>query len=406
MIKKLPNRLRVKKEYDLINTRYEEVGRKLRRKIESLLSTNDINADVKFRVKSFDSYFEKILKLNALDKRHRLSDVLGLRIICPFLEDIHRVEGVLTANFNIEEIEKKGLKHSFKEFGYDSTHVLIAIPTELLDKHLPYTSKMFEVQIRTILQDAWAEVEHELVYKANFSVLNEPVKRKLASLNAILTLSDVLFQEIREYHRVAQNFGLKLRQSVEQKASQIEGSDLLGNVQTPEVSTSGFNLNMPVMPEKPLEKLLYEGLHLHSNGQFNEAIEIYTRILRLKAPEVIRSIIYNHRGMAYFILSEYNKAEKDFTRSIEHDANNVRAYNNRGLSYRMQKKYPQALDDFEQSININASAYESYYMRALTYFDLDDFAMSMTDCNEVLNILPDFAPVKNLKKMINMRLLQ
>ncbi len=406
MNKKLPNRARIKKEYDTLSSTYENVGRKLQRKIGSLLKANGINADVKFRIKSFDSYFEKILKLYATEKNPRLSDVLGIRIICPFLEDIHRAERVLAANYKIEELEKKGLKHSFREFGYDSTHVLIALSDDIVDRHLPYTRKMFEVQIRTILQDAWAEVEHELVYKANFSVLNEPIKRKLASLNAILTLSDVLFQEIREYQRVAQNFGFKLRQSVEQKASRIQGFSLLENIEHPEEATAGYNINMPVLPEKPLEKLLYEGLHLHSAGHFKEAIEIYTRILRLKSSDVIRSIIYNHRGMAYFVLSDYKRAEKDFTRSIQLDGKNTRAYNNRGLSYRMQKKYPQSLADFEKSIRINASSYESYYLRALTYFDLEDYAMALTDCNEVLNIMPDFVPAQNLKKMINLRLLQ
>jgi len=404
--KQLPSRLHVKKEYDVLISQYEEVSRKLQRKISTLLRTNDINADIKFRVKNFDSYFEKILKLHAQGDSPRLTDVLGIRIICPFLEDIHRVEQTLAANFRIEEIEKKGLKHSFREFGYDSTHILIALPRDILNKHLPYTSKMFEVQIRTILQDAWAEVEHELVYKANFSVLNEPIKRKLASLNAILTLSDVLFQEIREYHRVAQDFGFKLRQSVEKKASQIKGLSLLENMGPAQTNHDRFNLTMPILPEKPLEKLLYEGLQLHSNGQYKEAVDIYSRILRMKAPDVIRSIIYNHRGMAYFVLSDYKKAERDFNRSIQLDNNNIRSYNNRGLCYRTQQKYSQALSDFEISIRINPSAYEGYYMRALTYYDLDDLAKALQDCDEVINILPEFVPAQNLKRMINARLFQ
>ncbi len=61
--------------------------------------------------------------------------------------------------------------------------------------------RVCEIQLRTILQDAWAEVEHELVYKSDISLPNQSIRRKLASLNATLTLSDLIFQEIRDYQK-------------------------------------------------------------------------------------------------------------------------------------------------------------------------------------------------------------
>ena len=69
------------------------------------------------------------------------------------------------------------------------------------DEELRLESTAFEVQLRTILQEAWAEVEHELVYKAEFTPFDEPMKRKLAALNANLSLSDIIFQEILDYQR-------------------------------------------------------------------------------------------------------------------------------------------------------------------------------------------------------------
>jgi len=78
-----------------------------------------------------------------------------------------------------------------------------------------------EIQVRTILQDAWAEVEHELIYKSKFLPFDQPLKRKMAALNANLTLSDIIFQEIREYQR-------QLNQELEKRRRQFLDS-LKGN---------------------------------------------------------------------------------------------------------------------------------------------------------------------------------
>ncbi len=400
----IPNRKKVEQAYEKIVRDYEVIIRKLQKRIINLLEQNGLDIDVKYRVKSFSSYFEKILRLKNMTSRPELTDVLGLRIICPFLEDLDRVENILSQHFKIQEIERKGLKHSFREFGYDSIHMLIRLPDDTLDELLPFSANVFEVQLRTILQDAWAEVEHELIYKANFSLLNEPIKRKLASLNAILTLSDVIFQEIRDYQRETQLQGIKLRKTVEDKVDISKGISLLDNVEKPDLSNSTFDLASSTQPQSTLEKLLLEGLQYHSNGNFKKAIAIYSRILRMKTQDPVRSVIYNHRGMAYFVLSEYKKAEHDFSRALDYDDKNFRAYNNRAITCRMRGKYKQALDDFEQSLSINKSQYECFYMRALTYYDLNDWVSAVHDVDQALNIKPDFDSAKELKHMLSIKL--
>ena len=82
-------------------------------------------------------------------------------------------------------------------------------------------SLVCEIQIRTILQDAWAEVEHELVYKSEFSPFDLPLRRKLASTNASLSLADIIFQEIRDYQTKLQ------REVDERRASFYEQADII-----------------------------------------------------------------------------------------------------------------------------------------------------------------------------------
>ena len=54
--------------------------------------------------------------------------MMGIRVICAFLEDLEIVRKQLEASFSVQEVERKGAEQSFREFGYESVHVLISIP--------------------------------------------------------------------------------------------------------------------------------------------------------------------------------------------------------------------------------------------------------------------------------------
>ncbi len=400
MIPKIPDRQKLLAEYKKNATRYEALMHRLQRRIVGLFEHNGVNADVKYRVKTFDSYFEKIMRLRSRHKRPKLTDLFGLRIICPFLEDLDQVERILVANFEVKEVEYKGLRHSFREFGYDSIHMLLDVPELKSAPSLSFSRNVLEVQLRTILQDAWAEVEHELIYKANFSLLNAPIKRKLASLNAILTLSDVIFQEIRDYQKEVQTYGLKLRRSMQQKLDNDADFSLIPGVEKEMLTEANFKLATPIQPKNSSEKLLFQALQMHSAGKMEKAIELYTRLLRMRINETVRSIVYNHRGMAQFVLSRYDKAQADFEKALEFNYDNFRALNNLGLTLRFKNRFDKSLHVLNRSLELNASQHEAYYMRALTHKDLGDMARALKDCDRALNLKPDFEPAMRLKQLV------
>ena len=177
----------------------------------------------KSRIKSFNSYYKKVLRQHpeeavASEKLVCLTDMMGIRIICTFLEDITDVQEQIKSMFQVREVEIKGASQSYKEFGYESVHVLVSVPDDCKPNSLPDDillpeELVCEIQIRTILQDAWAEVEHELIYKTEFTPFDMPLKRKLASMNASLSLADIIFQEIRDYQKKLQNEMIQRRQS-------------------------------------------------------------------------------------------------------------------------------------------------------------------------------------------------
>ncbi|HRU27439.1 MAG TPA: RelA/SpoT domain-containing protein, partial [Treponema sp.] len=200
-----PDRGKLQKEFDATYHNRVLIVEDLKGRLEEVFHTMRPKPTVKGRAKSFQSFYKKYIRLlqQQQDKTKApvINDLIGLRIVCTFIEDLSSVETAIQNAFQITEVERKGSNYSFKEFGYESTHILIKIPEDILKKRGKAGCDSAEIQIRTILQDAWAEVEHELVYKAEFTPFDEPMKRKLAAVNASLSLADIVFQEIRDYQR-------------------------------------------------------------------------------------------------------------------------------------------------------------------------------------------------------------
>ena len=217
-VQELPDRSALKAIYDRLRPGFDEALLQMVRTVRTLLEKHGYSPTIKFRVKRFETYYEKLNLLQQgkrIGKSDVVSDILALRIVCPFLEDLEAVEQVLKGALPVEELERKGAQHSFREFGYDSVHMLVTPDPDPFTESLPLVKKVCEVQLRTILQDAWAEVEHELIYKSDISLPNESIKRKMASLNATLTLSDLIFQEIRDYQKEIRERDRKRRSSIE-----------------------------------------------------------------------------------------------------------------------------------------------------------------------------------------------
>jgi putative GTP pyrophosphokinase len=175
------------------------VAKELEDLLEQTLSSLAPLPTIKVRTKRFASFYKKYLAAlrSGIVKPH-ITDLIGVRIVCPFIEDLSLAEKLIKKYFEVVEVDRKG-NYTFKEFGYESTHLLIKIPEVISAKHRAAECEVAEIQIRTILQDAWAEVEHELFYKADFNPFDIPMKRKLAAVNASLSLADIVFQEIRFY---------------------------------------------------------------------------------------------------------------------------------------------------------------------------------------------------------------
>ena len=266
-----------------------------------------------------------------------------------------------------------------------------------------------EIQLCTILQDAWAEVEHELVYKTNFSPFDEPLKRKLAALNATLNLSDTLFQEIRDYQRLLklelktrrETFIEKLHNTMDHEAFGAAKENPLEEVFE---KTNGTIrdvrevLNNNVIDS--IDDLLLKALEAHNSKQYRKAINIYTSILDLTTDKYIKSVIHIHRGMAYFSDSHYLEALEDFSRSIKLYPENWRAFYYRNVIHQINQNYKEALEDLNQSLHLDPYQFDSLFNRSRVYFHLGDYPKALADCEQALNIEPESCEALKLKELI------
>ncbi len=385
------------------------------------LEDEGLRPSIKGRIKSFDSYYKKYIRLL---KQARLSgrpplainDLIGLRIVCPFLGDLAVVERAIGKSFTVLETERKGAERSFREFGYESIHLLIALPEELGAARSGLDVHSCEIQLRTILQEAWAEVEHELVYKAEFTPFDEPMKRKLAALNANLSLSDIIFQEIREYQRRLSDelarrrsvFYAKVEESIDtpfHEGSASRRAFAVAGGAPPPADYPGTargleeERDLPDRPEASLDDLLLEALYAHNRGDYGRAIAIYGRILETHPPKEAATVVAKHRGMAFFSESRYAEAIRDFTMTLEYDPNCYKAAYFRGVAHSVLGQYGAALEDFDTSLRINPFQFFATYRRAQAYWHLGDYPKVVADCEAALRIEPGQAQAEELKSM-------
>jgi len=402
-----PDQNAMRREYEKHSESRHLVVNEIKERVEHVLAVLNTNPVVSGRIKNFSSYFYKYIRLlKSGMKNPVITDLMGVRIICPFIEDLQAVENLINKNFNIIEREIKG-HYTFKEFGYESTHFLISIPPEYIEKHGHPGTNMAEIQIRTILQDAWAEVEHELVYKAEFSPFDEPMKRKLAAVNASLSLADIIFQEIRSYQRKYSKEMEKRRESFYQKIEESTDDLLFETEQTKAVEETAVDTATKVSVDNDnvsIDDLLVNALSAHNQNRFNEAISQYSRILELKPNRVICSIIYKHRGMANFACSRYEEAIEDFNNALKLDEKSYKAAYYRGVVHSVIKQYSQAVDDYTLALSINP--YQSFclFRRGQAYYHIGDYPQALADCESSLALEPSNNSAVKFREMLHSKL--
>jgi ppGpp synthetase/RelA/SpoT-type nucleotidyltranferase len=133
----------------------------------------------------------------------QITDLAGVRIITYLPAMVDEIDKLLHEEFEVIERSDKGQQLIEEEgFGYDSVHYLIRVkaPRPQLAEYSRFADRVTEVQVRTILQDAWAEIEHDIQYKSSTAIPVE-IRRRFMALAGLLELADREFQAIQDQDR-------------------------------------------------------------------------------------------------------------------------------------------------------------------------------------------------------------
>ena len=154
-------------------------------------------SSITHRAKTLNSFLEKIQRKAYRDPIAEITDFAGVRVVCLYNDDLTKVEKAITEHFDIlEKIDKLTTKKT-DQFGYGAIHFVVRLGKNSSGaRYDDLKNLVCEIQTRTVLQDAWAIIDHHLIYK-NESNIPTVLKSRLNLLAENFQIADDEFKSIR-----------------------------------------------------------------------------------------------------------------------------------------------------------------------------------------------------------------
>ncbi|WP_028562522.1 GTP pyrophosphokinase [Paenibacillus pinihumi] len=181
---------------------YEQAVEELKVKFKTMrgeLKVRESYAPIEFvtgRVKRISSILEKAKRLSVpMDQLESgIEDIAGIRIMCQFVDDIHRVADFIRNRKDLALVNEKDYITNFKDSGYRSFHMIVEYPVQTA---LGLKKVLAEIQIRTLAMNFWATIEHSLNYKYKESLPDE-VRLRLKKASEAAFVLDNEMSSIRQ----------------------------------------------------------------------------------------------------------------------------------------------------------------------------------------------------------------
>jgi ppGpp synthetase/RelA/SpoT-type nucleotidyltranferase len=180
--------------------RFESLAAAVGSLLSGLLRADGVDhLPIESRVKTVESFEAKLRLKKYQNPQVEVTDLCGLRVVTYLEADVLRVVDLVRRTFQIDDVnsvDKSGVLE-VDRVGYRSVHYVCQFGPERA--HLPeystFAGLRFEVQIRTVLQHAWAQIEHDRNYKPGV-VLPAALKRRLYLAAGLLEVADREFDAI------------------------------------------------------------------------------------------------------------------------------------------------------------------------------------------------------------------
>ncbi|MCK9524430.1 MAG: RelA/SpoT domain-containing protein [Limnochordia bacterium] len=190
---------------------YEHLAQTCAYQCESALKRQGLRALVTSRAKKLDSLMAKV-ETRAQEKAYQtvdeiyedIVDLAGVRIALYFPGDREEIDHFIRSHFHVDHVKDfpEALQHPGayqKRFlGYVGRHYRLCLKPETLapvDQHL--ANYVIELQVGSVLMHAWAEVEHDLVYKSTEGFLSQDEYAILDELNGLMHAGEIALERLQ-----------------------------------------------------------------------------------------------------------------------------------------------------------------------------------------------------------------
>ncbi|MEE9377513.1 MAG: tetratricopeptide repeat protein, partial [Candidatus Lokiarchaeia archaeon] len=361
----------IREKYEELKPKYEQLGKKIYEIVETQLNNKEFQIDhlpTITRVKKFESFFEKILRKKYFKNPFEdIKDILGLRIITYYEMDLGKVIDIIVNQFEVLEgpIDKGDLLKP-SEFGYRSIHLIVRIDEKR--KKLPecreYKDLCAEIQIRTVIEHAWAEIQHHLDYEPAKSKVELPdnLKRRLDSLMALFEIAN------REFDYIRKEYQSSFKKIVEEKDIK--------------------NYSKKYIQEIIKNNVLFftNANFFYEQNQFQNLLDFTNAALEIN-PKFTKALIV--KGIVLYNLGQYEEALKCYDKAIEIDPNDKRAWVNKGVALRDLGQHDEALKCCDKALEINPKDKESWYNKGVALGDLGQHEEALKCYDKAIEIDPN-----------------
>lgn len=153
------------------------------------------------RAKTVESVRGKLLKKKYKNPSRDMTDQLGLRVVLAHAKDVDHAVSSISKRFSVlrtKSVDKRTAL-ALREFGYRSVHLVCELPKAVVSgaNLVSGAPRVCEIQVRSLLEHCWAEIEHGVVYKAGADLPKE-LKRQFASLAGALEVVEGGFDRLLE----------------------------------------------------------------------------------------------------------------------------------------------------------------------------------------------------------------
>src|SRR6266481_1271157 len=129
-----------------------------------------------------------------------ITDLAGVRVITFFPSVVNEVCRLIQDEFEvIERVDHTASAEREQRLGYLSVHYLVQLASnrKKLSEYKKFDGLIAEIQVRTVLQHAWAEIEHDIRYKST-STIPQAISRRFLTLAGLLEIADHEFEAIQK----------------------------------------------------------------------------------------------------------------------------------------------------------------------------------------------------------------